>query len=139
MWKKKRMLVLLTVFLLTGCKAGVGIDLKKNEPEQKVDYMICSEKNQPDRLKEIIRQRRKNPCTFAWKNSGYTYLVVCYGAKSYSGYSIKIEKCVKSGEELLLKTKLIGPSASEEVVEIRTYPTMVVRCARTELLCRIMP
>ena len=78
-------------------------------------------------------------CTpiFPHKNSKYTYLVVCYGEKPYSGYSIRIEECWKDKEQLYLKTQLIGPSSGEEIIETRTCPFLVVRCERTEQLCRI--
>ena len=84
-----------------------------------------------------LLERKKKPGTFAYKNSKYTYLVVCYGEKSYSGYSVRVEQCWKDKEQLYLETQLIGPAAGEEVVETLTYPFLVVRCGRTELLCRI--
>ena len=71
------------------------------------------------------------------KRNRDTYLVVCYGEKSYSGYSVRVEQCWKDKEQLYLETQLIGPAAGEEVVETLTYPFLVVRCGRTELLCRI--
>ena len=43
----------------------------------------------------------------------------------------------KIRSKLYLETQLIGPAAGEEVVETLTYPFLVVRCGRTELLCRI--
>lgn len=104
---------------------------------QEVSYEICEEKNMPHRLQKIIEDRKNRPGTFAYKNSKYTYLVVCYGEKPYSGYSIRIEECWKDKEQLYLKTQLIGPSAGEEIIETRTCPFLVVRCERTERLCRI--
>ena len=62
--------------------------LGKKEQGQAVKYEICSGKNMPERLQKIIEERKKKPGTFAYKNSKYTYLVVCYGEKSYSGYSV---------------------------------------------------
>lgn len=111
--------------------------LGKKEQGQAVKYEICSGKNMPERLQKIIEERKKKPGTFAYKNSKYTYLVVCYGEKSYSGYSVRVEQCWKDKEQLYLETQLIGPAAGEEVVETLTYPFLVVRCGRTELLCRI--
>ena len=87
----------------------------------------------PHRLQKIIEDRKNRPGTFAYKNSKYTYLVVCYGEKPYSGYSIRIEECWKDKEQLYLKTQLIGPSAGEEIIETRTCPFLVVRCERTEI------
>ena len=130
---------------INGCTATVNIDgfqlgkLGERKKRQEVKYEICAEKNMPERLQKILEESKKKPGTFAYKNSRYTYLVVCYGEKSYSGYSIQVEECWKDKEQLYLETQLIGPKAGEEVVETLTYPFLVVRCERTELLCRIQP
>ena len=89
----------------------------------------------PHRLQKIIEDRKIPGTFFAYKNSKYD--PVCYGEKPYSGYSIRIEECWKDKEQLYLKTQLIGPSAGEEIIETRTCPFLVVRCERTEQLCRI--
>ncbi len=139
-------LFMITVCLcitLTGCTNILNIDgfhlakLEKRERGQAVKYEICAEKNMPERLQKILEERKKQPGTFAYKNSRYTYLVVCYGEKPYSGYSVRVEQCWKNKEQLYLQTQLIGPEAGEEVIEALTYPFLVVRCGRTELLCRI--
>ncbi len=128
---------------INGCTGALSIDgfhfgkLGGRKKGQEVKYEICAEKNIPERLQKILEERKKKPGTFAYKNSRYTYLVVCYGEKSYSGYSIRVEECWKDKEQLYLETQLIGPEAGEEVVETLTYPFLVIRCRRTELLCRI--
>ena len=52
-------------------------------------------------------------------------------------HDFAIEECWKDKEQLYLKTQLIGPSSGEEIIETRTCPFLVVRCERTEQLCRI--
>ena len=82
---------------------------------------------------------KEKPGTFTWKNSMYTYLVVCYGRQKYSGYSIRVEECTMRKESLYLRTQLIGPSAGEPVTETETFPWIVVRCDQTEAICIIEP
>lgn len=150
--KNQRMPKILFLFLFcisvscmytTGCASHLKINgfhldkLGKKEQGQQVRYEICTGKNIPERLQKILEERKKKPGTFAYKNSRYTYLIVCYGEKPYSGYSVCVEECWKDNTQLYLKTQLIGPAAGEEVVETLTYPFLVVRCGRTELLCRI--
>lgn len=136
-------LICLSFLYLTGCTNTLNTNsfhlgrLGKKEQGQAVKYEICTEKNMPERLQKILEKRKKKPGTFAYKNSRYTYLVVCYGEKPYSGYSVRVEECWKDEEQLYLETQLIGPAAGEEVIETLTYPFLVVRCGRTELLCRI--
>lgn len=130
-------LFFMCVGLLCGCVSGFHFEWNKEEALQKESYTICEESSQPKRLKELLKERKKKPGSFAYKNSQYTYLVVCYGPKDYSGYSVRVEECAKNSQMLYLRTQLLGPSASEDVVETQTFPYIVVRCARTELLCRI--
>lgn len=136
-------LIVIIGICVNGCTNTLNIDgfrfgkLGRGEKGKAVKYEICAEKNMPERLQKILEERKKKPGTFAYKNSRYTYLVVCYGEKAYSGYSIRVEECWKDKEQLYLETQLIGPAAGEEVVETLTYPVLVVRCERTELLCRI--
>lgn len=136
-------LIFLTCFYATCCSNFLNINhfhltkLGKTKARQEVHYEICAQKNMPERLQKLLEQKKKNPGTFAYKNARYTYLVVCYGEKPYSGYSIRVEQCWKDKEQLYLETQLIGPAAGEEVIETMTCPFLVVRCERTELLCRI--
>jgi len=67
----------------------------------------------------------------------YTYVVAGYGTRETSGYSIKVNDVYTGDNALYIDLNLIGPAAGEEVVETLTYPFLVVRCGRTELLCRI--
>lgn len=135
--------IIIASICINGCAACLKINsfqfrkLGKRGQGKEIPYEICTEKNMPERLLKIIEMRKKTPGTFAYKNSTYTYLVVCYGEKEYSGYSIQVQECWKDKEQIYLKTQLIGPAGNEEVVEATTFPFLVVRCERTELLCRI--
>ena len=92
-------LMFIVCICINGCTATVNIDgfhlgkLGERKKGQEVKYEICTEKNMPERLQKILEERKKKPGTFAYKNSRYTYLVVCYGEKQYSGYSIRVEEC----------------------------------------------
>lgn len=134
---------IIVIIYITACTPTFPVNefriskLGNKNNNQEVKYEICTEKNTPKRLQSLLEKRKKYPGTFAYKNSKYTYLIVCYGEKPYSGYSIRVEECWKDKEQLYLKTQLIGPAAGEEVIETLTWPFLVVRCGRTEHLCRI--
>ncbi|MFQ9748502.1 MAG: hypothetical protein ACLRYY_05835 [Anaerobutyricum soehngenii] len=94
----------------------------------------------PERLQKIIEERKKKPGTFAYKNSKYTYLVVCYGEKSIQWLQRSaLKQCWKDKEQLYLRDAADRyPAAGEEVSgNAERCPFLVVRCGRTELLCRI--
>lgn len=121
------------LLLLAGC--GRSINLEENK--EKVEYVICKESNLPAHLKDLLEEKKKKSGTFTYSNSMYTYLVVCYGPQPYSGYSVRIEECCRTSEALYLRTQLIGPSSSEPVVETETFPFLVIRCKKENVLCII--
>ena len=121
------------------CLAAWGCvrTLNLNGQKKNVEYVICKDSNLPDQLKTLLEEKKKNPGTFTYRNSRYIYLVVCYGKRAYSGYSVKIEECWRSEETLFLRTQLMGPAAGEDIVETDTYPYIVVRCQQMYVFCLI--
>lgn len=115
---------------------GCGTNLAKGKKEA-IEYTICKDSSFPRQLKELVQQKKEKPGTFTYKNSMYTYLVVCYGSQSYSGYSIQVEECYRTEDVLYLETQLMGPSGAEPIVKTETFPYIVIRCERTDLLCII--
>lgn len=123
---------LAAVCFLAGCARTVE-DGKK----EKTEYEVCEEKNLPHELKALIKEKEKKAGTFTYKNSSYLYVIICYGTKPYSGYSIRVEECCHTEKALYIRTRLIGPKAGEPVVRIKTFPWIVLRCPRMEVLCII--
>lgn len=114
--------------------AGCGRVINSEVDKEKVEYVICRESNLPSKLQELIEEKKKRSCTFTFTNSMYTYMVVCYGSQAYSGYSVRIEECSRTADLVYLRTQLIGPSSGETVVETETFPFLVVRCKKMDVL-----
>ena len=133
MYKRMAVYCLFLVIFSVGC----GRTIHFGPDKEKVEYVICKESNLPAQLQELLEEKKKKSCTFTFTNSMYTYLVVCYGSRPYSGYSVRIEECSKTPEALYLRTQLIGPSAREPVVETETFPFLVLRCEKVDVLCII--
>ncbi|MCD8019925.1 MAG: protease complex subunit PrcB family protein [Clostridiales bacterium] len=134
----KNRILLLCVFLplsilLCGCLTNLDSEADK-EP---VEYVICKDSNCPGQLQDLLEEKKKTAGTFIYKNSMYMYLVVCYGSKPYSGYSIRVEECSRSEDTLYLRTQLLGPELGEKVVETETFPCIVIRCEKMDVLCKM--
>lgn len=123
--------------LMLLCFCGGCQKIEGEEKRQEIKYTVCPEGHLPKALQKTLENRKKTAGTFSYKNSMYTYLVVCYGPQKYSGYSIQVEECKKGEKTLYLRTQLIGPSAGDPVVETETYPWIVVRCEKTDAVCVI--
>ena len=129
------------LFLLAGMAllAACVHDLNTEEKSEKAEYVICDENHLPEQLQALLAENKKKPATFTYSSTMYLYLVVCYGAKEYGGYSVRVEEMRRSGDTIYLRTQLQGPSSSEPVVRTETYPWIVLRCARTDAFCVIDP
>lgn len=129
--------ILVSCLFVVIFSVGCGRIINPGANKEKVEYVICKESNLPEQLQELMKEKKKKSCTFTFSNSMYTYLVVCYGSRPYSGYSVRIEECSRTPEALYLRTQLIGPSAREPVVETETFPCLVLRCEKVDILCII--
>ena len=139
---RRKILFLLTLaVILPGgilCFAGGEMkELGNQKTRENVDYVICKESHLPEQLKNLLKEKQKKPRTCTYRPSMAPYLVVCYGEKPYSGYSIKEEDCHRTKDVLYLRTQLMGPAKGEKITETRTYPHIVLRCRQTKVLCII--
>lgn len=119
--------------VLTGCQQKA---IRKDRG-QRVDYVLCQSGHMPGELEKMIEENKEEGGAFAYKNSMYTYLVVCYGMRESSGYSIRVEECRRTDGVLFLRTQLMGPEEGELAAKEKTFPYIVVRCKRTEDFCMI--
>lgn len=124
--------ILITMFMV-GCQQK---DVKETSG-QNVEYELCQTGHMPKELEIMIEEKKKEGCAFSYKNSMYTYMVVCYGLRESSGYSIRVEECSRANGILFLRTQLIGPEEGELAAKKNTWPYIVVRCRRTEDICMI--
>lgn len=104
---------------------------------KEVNYEICKKGHIPENLNVFIQSAKKNPCCFTLKDSENLYIVVCYGEKKYSGYSIQVKQFTREKGVLRVKTNLKGPSNMEPAVKEKNWPFIVLKCKRTDSLCII--
>ncbi|MBQ9155557.1 MAG: protease complex subunit PrcB family protein [Eubacterium sp.] len=125
--------LIFALLLLGGCDGGLNLA----ESRQEADYVICPPGHFPPELKRRIEGKCKKACSFTFSNTSSTYLVVCYGRQEYAGCSIRVEECSMGPRTLYLRTQLMGPGGEDPVVREPTWPYIVVRCQRTDKVCRI--
>ena len=65
------------------------------------------------------------PETYADKD--YLYIIVGYGAQPTSSYSIEVEELYESSNAIYVTTMLKGPSKTEKVLEVETYPVITIK------------
>jgi hypothetical protein len=115
------------VIFLTGC-----VKKYDEEKESDIDYTIVTEEEMPDQVKEILQASEKDSFRKTYSDKDYLYIIIGYGAQPTSGYSIEVQNLYQSSDAIFVTTMLKGPSHSESVLEIETYPSIVLKVEYTE-------
>ena len=58
---------------------------------------------------------------------GYMYIAKGYGTQKTSGYSIRVTDLYEAAEGVVFSAELIGPAKEEPVLQVETYPYVVVK------------
>ena len=124
--KRKRALFLLLVFL-AAFFAGCGEKVKKPEKIKDVEYTVQEEGNLPEELLSKMKEKQKEPFQMTYETDGYVYIAKGYGTQATSGYSIRVTELYEAAEGIVFEAELIGPARDEPVLQVETYPYIVIK------------
>lgn len=113
---------------LAGCSVQKYDETKEND----VDFTILSEEEIPEQVNEIIEVSKTENFRKTYSDKDYLYIIIGYGAQPTSSYSIEIQELYESSNALYITSMLKGPSRTEKVIEIETYPYIVVKVQHTD-------
>lgn len=113
---------------LAGCSVQKYDETKEND----VDFTILSEEEIPEQVNEIIEVSKTENFRKTYSDKNYLYIIIGYGAQPTSSYSIEIQELYESSNALYITSMLKGPSRTEKVIEIETYPYIVVKVQHTD-------
>ena len=106
---------------------GCGMMQKKNAEGTDVDYTVVKKADYPQEITEFIELKRQEKFQVSFQCQDSLYLVKGYGIQSTGGHSIQVEYIKETDDELHIKTKLIGPDASEQHLDVMSCPIVVVK------------
>ena len=124
--KKKRTLFLLLVFL-AAFLAGCGEKVTKPEKIKDVEYTVQEESLVPEELLAKMKEKQREPFQMTYVTEGYLYIAKGYGTQETSGYSIRVTDLYEAAESIVFSAELIGPAKDEPVLQVETYPYVVVK------------
>ncbi len=127
---KMRYLTAVCLFcvFLAGCSVKKYDETKQND----VDFTVLSEEEIPEQVSEIIETSKTENFRKTYSDKDYLYIIIGYGAQPTSSYSIEIQELYESSDALYITSMLKGPSRTEKVLEIETYPYIVVKVQHTD-------
>lgn len=123
---KKFLSVMLTICILFSLSACSAKQLG-TEKIRDIEFTVVEEKNIPKELKKIIEKKEKQVMKLTYADQGALYIVQGYGEQPTSGYSIIVKECFETKNAIYVHTNLMGPAKDEPIVEIQTYPYIVMK------------
>lgn len=121
--KKLTLLVLLlTMFSLSGCKIEEG----GTEKIKDLEFTVVKEEEIPDRLVDLIEEKKSQPFKLTYSDDSCLYIVEGYGKQERSGYSIQVLECYLTSNSVVFKTNLLGPKEETEQ-KTASYPYIVIK------------
>ncbi len=130
--KRKRVIVLLLVLLavfFSGCMT------KKEKPEKikDVEYTVQEEGELPEELLVKMKEKQKDAFQMTYETEGYLYIAKGYGTQKTSGYSVRVLELYEAAEGIVFATELLGPAKNEPVLQVETYPYLVIKIQSRDL------
>ena len=123
---KKFLSVMLTICILFSLSACSAKQLG-TEKIRDIEFTVVEEKNIPKELKKIIEKKEKQVMKLTYADQGALYIVQGYGEQPTSGYSIIVKESIETKNAIYVHTNLMGPAKDEPIVEIQTYPYIVIK------------
>lgn len=122
------MIIFICVVYMNGC----SIETYDETKEKDVDYTILSEEEIPEQVDKIIEESKNKNFRKTYSDGDYLYMIIGYGAQPTSSYSIEVQEIYESTNAIYITTMLKGPSKAETVLEVETYPYVVVKVQYTD-------
>ncbi len=123
----RRISFVLLIGLLAMGIVGCGMIQKKSREGKDLDYTVMKEEDFPAQVQKVLEVKKQEEFQMSYQCEGELYLLRGYGIQSTGGYSIQVEYVREIGDEIHIKTKLVGPETREEQKEAISNPYIVVK------------
>lgn len=123
---KKIILAILCMSIL-GVFAGCSSEKVSAKKLKDIDFTVMNKREIPDELKKKMDEKGNAPFKLSYADEGALYIAVGYGEQPTSGYSIEVKELYETKNAIYIHTNLIGPSKEEKIMEVKTYPYIVVK------------
>lgn len=105
---------------------GCSITDSSKEKVADIDFTVVTEEQLPKEVKDVIEEKKAEEFRVVFTAEENMYIVVGYGMKETSGYSIAVKDLYRTENAIRIDTNLIGPQKGETINEEATYPYIVI-------------
>jgi len=118
----------LCILLLAACAAG-KTDHKKI---RNIEFTVVDREDIPEEFLARIEEEKDGQMKLSYGDRGYLYAARGYGVQETSGYSVTVEQCFETEQEIQIETSLLGPGKEEKILKKKTYPYVVIKMEYTD-------
>ncbi len=123
----KKLLFFFFLAMFTGTVFGCAKKEKELPKVKDLEYTVLEESEVPEELLTKIGEQKTGAFDITYQSDGYLYIARGYGTQKTSGYSIQILELYESTEGIVFSSELIGPRRDELVLQIETWPYIVIK------------
>ena len=123
----KRIILAILCMSLLCLTIGCSAKKVKTEKLRDIDFTVVDKRKIPEELEEMIDEKDGQPFKLTYADDGELYIAVGYGEQSTSGYSIEVKELYETENAIYIHTNLIGPAKDERVMDVKTYPYIVIK------------
>ncbi len=134
--KRNIILMVLLIFLLTGCGSGTTEDQSMGEEKESTNlsFKTIKVENAPDRVQQWISKNRSEKTKKVFNVDGMTYAIILLGEKPTGGFNVEIEQIQRvktnSSQSDGLNTvsyKVTEPEKGSVTIQTLTYPVTIAK------------
>ena len=123
----KKLLFFFFLAMFTGMVFGCTKKEKELPKVKDLEYTVLEESEVPEELLAKIGEKKAEAFDITYQSEGYLYIARGYGTQKTSGYSVQILEVYESTEGIVFSSELIGPRRDELILQIETWPYIVIK------------
>ena len=121
-------IVVVSIIFLIAALCGCRLEKSGDKKIKDLDYTICDESKLPDELKEIIKDKKKEPFKLTYRTKEYLYIVVGYGAQDRTDLNVKMTELYLAENAIYVDTDLESVETTTLADHKVTFPWIAVKC-----------
>lgn len=118
----------LCLMILTACAVSKTDEKKIRD----VEFTVIDKEDIPQEFLTRIEEEKDGQMKLSYGDKGYLYAARGYGIQDTSGYSVTVNRCFETEQEIRIDTSLLGPGKEEKILKKKTYPYVVIKMEYTD-------